>query len=663
MAQHYVSVRGSGLRYRTEIDGLRAVAVIPVIFFHAGFKEFTGGFVGVDVFFVISGYLITSLILAEVDEGKFSLLNFYERRARRILPALFFVVALAIPAAWFLLPPNELKEFAQSLMAVATFSSNILFWRDSGYFDMAAELKPLLHTWSLAIEEQFYILFPLFLLAAWRRGKRVIVMVLIAAFSFSLAAAQLGSHVAPTAAFYVLPTRAWELLMGALTAFYLHKNSVTTPEWLNNALSGIGFLAILYAVYAFSESTPFPSVYALVPTVGTALIILFALPGTVIHSFLSLRLLVGVGLISYSLYLWHQPIFVFFRYASQQWAIGPWPRFALPLVVILAMLTWRFIEQPLRKAPHKNNISRKAVLQGAISVPALVFAVGFLGATNQSLNESRFTEHQLAVLKQKEFDATPYAVIGRDEVSPQWIILGDSHAESLLKALGENLSFRGESGLVLTMAGCPPALNLWRHDRQYGAKCHKHYSEVLEALRKENTIKNVIISARYALYLNSKRFDNGLSGIEPGRDVVYDLYEFRHENRPLELRRGAVKGELSDYIRRLLALNVKVFVIGDIPEIGWDVPLRALANLKGADEIKVPLSRYKSRSRSSGQLFGEFEGIEQFFLFRPADVFCDEIDCYATENGMPLYRDTNHPNEAGAEKLVIAFFRRFLEGM
>ena len=196
--------------YRREIDGLRAVAVLPVILFHAGFELFSGGFVGVDVFFVISGYLITTIIINEMDDGKFSLLNFYERRARRILPALFFVVLCCIPFAWFLLLPSDMKDFSQSLVAVSTFSSNILFWRESGYFDTAAELKPLLHTWSLAVEEQFYILFPLFLMAAWRFGKRAIVWTLIASFAISLAVAHWGAYNKPGDAFFLLPTRAWE---------------------------------------------------------------------------------------------------------------------------------------------------------------------------------------------------------------------------------------------------------------------------------------------------------------------------------------------------------------------------------------------------------------------------------------------------------------------
>jgi peptidoglycan/LPS O-acetylase OafA/YrhL len=209
------------MNYRREIDGLRALAVLPVILFHAGFETFSGGFVGVDVFFVISGYLITTIILTELEQGKFSLINFYGRRALRILPALFLVMLVCIQFAWFWLLPSDMKGFSQSLVTVSVFASNILFWRKSGYFDTASELKPLLHTWSLAVEEQYYILFPLFLMLFWGRGKRWMLVTLGLVSIASLAVAQWAAYAKPAVAFYLLPTRAWELLIGALAAFYL----------------------------------------------------------------------------------------------------------------------------------------------------------------------------------------------------------------------------------------------------------------------------------------------------------------------------------------------------------------------------------------------------------------------------------------------------------
>lgn len=221
------------MKYRREIDGLRALAVLPVIFFHAGFKAFEGGFVGVDIFFVISGYLITNIILSDLNAGKFSIVTFYERRARRILPALFFVMLCCLPFAWLWLVPTHLEDFCQSMAAVSVFSSNILFWRESGYFGVASELKPLLHTWSLAVEEQYYLFFPLFLLGLWKLRKRWIFGSLALVAIVSLLLAQWGAYNKPAATFFLLPTRGWELAIGALIAFYfLYKK--TMPRSLPN---------------------------------------------------------------------------------------------------------------------------------------------------------------------------------------------------------------------------------------------------------------------------------------------------------------------------------------------------------------------------------------------------------------------------------------------
>jgi peptidoglycan/LPS O-acetylase OafA/YrhL len=213
------------MKYRREIDGLRAVALLPVILFHAGFQAFGGGYVGVDVFFVISGYLITSIILAEKVAGTFSLRSFYERRARRILPALFLVMLVCLPFAWLWLLPSDMKEFSASLVAVSTFSSNVLFWWESGYFDTAAELKPLLHTWSLAVEDQYYLIFPLLLVLTWKLNRTKTMWLLLAVALASLSLAQKGAYASPAATFYMLHTRIWELLVGALLAFYMARET------------------------------------------------------------------------------------------------------------------------------------------------------------------------------------------------------------------------------------------------------------------------------------------------------------------------------------------------------------------------------------------------------------------------------------------------------
>ena len=361
-------------QYRPEIDGLRAVAVIPVILFHAGFSAFSGGFVGVDVFFVISGYLVTSIILSEMENGRFRLSRFYERRARRIFPALFFMVALCIPLAWLSLTPKDMKDFATSLVGVSTFSSNIFFWSESGYFETFAELKPLLHTWSLAVEEQYYILFPLALILAWPLGKRPVLAMLAMVFVVSLAAAHWGAYNKPSATFYLLPTRGWEILLGAFAAFYLaRKDSNHRPRaTISDFLSIAGLVLITFAILSFDEETPTPSLATLIPTVGALLIILFSQNGVFVQRMLSCKVMVGIGLISYSMYLWHQPLFAF---ARQLFLLEPPKTLMVALcltTLAVGYVSWRFVEKPFRT---KNAQGQNIVLVSSATATFILLSI------------------------------------------------------------------------------------------------------------------------------------------------------------------------------------------------------------------------------------------------------------------------------------------------
>lgn len=351
---------------------------MPVILFHAGVGAFSGGYVGVDIFFVISGYLIASIILADLSEGRFSLLEFYERRARRILPALFFIAILCIPFAWWLLLPGDLQNFAQSLVAVATFSSNILFWLESGYFDTAADLKPLLHTWSLAVEEQYYLFFPILLAILWKGGMRWVWTAMGVLFAVSFAISAWGVENSPVATFYLLPTRGWELLAGVCIALAMkgelpgHLRNRT----LNDALSISGLLLIAVAILAFDEQTAFPGPSALLPVAGTAMVILFAQHGTLVQGLLSTRILVGVGLISYSAYLWHHPIFAFAKYRSVDALSDATTAILFLMTWPLAYASWRYVERPMR---NRRFLTRNTILTfSAVGVAALA-ALGFYG--------------------------------------------------------------------------------------------------------------------------------------------------------------------------------------------------------------------------------------------------------------------------------------------
>ncbi|MEO6093596.1 MAG: acyltransferase family protein [Novosphingobium sp.] len=370
------------MRYRAEIDGLRTLAVLPVILFHAGFAVVSGGFAGVDMFFVISGFLITSILIGELDAGAFSIVRFYERRARRILPALFFVIASCLPFAVLWLLPPDMKDFMDSIVAVTTFSSNIYFWMQANYFDTSGQLKPLLHTWSLGVEEQFYLLFPPFLALLWRFGERIAVLALALIFVGSLAFAQWASHTHVNVAFYLLPPRAWELALGGLAAFCLRHRWQPKGRLVAEAGGLAGLAMIGFAMVGLDSGDHFPGVDALIPTVGTALVILFAVEGTIAQRFLSLKPMVWIGLISYSAYLWHQPLFAFARHAS---LIEPAP-YLMPLLVLatllLAWLSYRYVEQPFR---DRTAISRPRIFALAgVGVAAMV-GIGMIGSANALL--------------------------------------------------------------------------------------------------------------------------------------------------------------------------------------------------------------------------------------------------------------------------------------
>jgi peptidoglycan/LPS O-acetylase OafA/YrhL len=445
--------------YNPVIDGLRCVAVLPVLLFHAGFAPFGGGFVGVDVFFVISGYLITGILLRDLAEGRHSLLRFYERRARRILPALFAVILATVPFAWAWMTAPHYADFSKSIVAVLFFVSNILFWQQSGYFDVAAEEKPLLHTWSLAIEEQYYLVFPLLLMLLWRRGPArpafrasfwAVLLLALASLGLSEAIARDRA----VANFYLLPTRAWELLAGSLCAFARLQPAPRPlpgrlpgplPRLAAEALAAAGLAMIGLSVLAFDASTPFPSLYTLLPVGGAALVILFAGPGGPVGVILGHRLAVGIGLLSYSLYLWHQPVFALARLRFDVAPGGAAMAGLCLLALALAWATWRWIERPFR---YGLPLGRFAALTGAAATLAL--GLGLLGIVEARLGWSRLAPvvYTDAVIDTDRAQAETWTAVLdnpalQEELSRfpegtggfRLLVVGDSHAKDLFNAL------------------------------------------------------------------------------------------------------------------------------------------------------------------------------------------------------------------------------------
>lgn len=435
------------MKYRPEVDGLRAVAVIPVILFHAGFSFFSGGYIGVDIFFVISGYLITAIIYKELENGDFSIINFYEKRSRRILPLLFFVVFVSVPFAWFGLFNQDMIDFSQSLVAIPSFSSNFLFWLEADYFDTVSELKPMLHTWSLAVEEQFYLFFPVTLLLIWKINKKFILPSIIMVGVVSSIFAQWASVNYPTANFYLLPSRAWELAIGSVVGLIIHNNSFNINSFqstqLANILSWIGLFMIAYSIIIFDGQTPYPSFFTLVPTLGTAMIIIFSASKTSLGLMLSNRFLVTIGLISYSAYLWHQPLFAFTRHM-----FSPEPDLILNLflcilVFPISYLSWKFVESPFR---NKQKYTRSFIFSFSLIGSLLMMALGYYGYHNEGL-PNRSLNQELNVLNYEPdnrlLQEQSWRKIRNDEnrkdglwfnennETPNLLLVGNSHSKDM----------------------------------------------------------------------------------------------------------------------------------------------------------------------------------------------------------------------------------------
>ncbi len=625
--------------YRAEIDGLRALAVIPVILFHAGFDWYSGGFVGVDVFFVISGYLITTIIISEMAEDKFSIVNFYERRARRILPALFFVMAACLPFAWLLLAPSELKDFGQSLVAVSTFSSNILFWTESGYFSANSELKPLIHTWSLAVEEQYYIIFPIFLMFTWRLGIKWILILLSIFFFVSLGVAQWGAFNMPDASFFLLPTRGWELLVGVFAAFYLKYNTHLKSQSLNQVLSLIGFGMIVYSIIAFDKTTPFPSLYALIPTIGTGLLILCAVPKTFIHMILSLKPIVGVGLISYSAYLWHQPLLAFARHS----AMGEVSDIILISLcsasLMLAWFSWRYVEKPFRS---KGKVSFRRLFTSCGLTLSLFIGLGLYIHVKDGFKTRINSDVDLATIMPSPLRNechTKDLPCKYFKERIEWATFGDSHVVELTYALANNLSKYDVGVEHNSYTGCQPSIS------NTLSKCHIWEKQTLERLVESQTIKNIVVSYRLANYLFGES------------EGVYPSLPFEGTDKDRE----SIWNDLITIFTKLSESGKKVYFVVQVPELPDNVESLAFHNnLETNIRLKgVTRAWWDQRNMFVSERLGNLP--KNVIIVDTTDLFCDPNWCYASNSDGFLYIDDHHLSVYGATTIIEEFLRETID--
>jgi peptidoglycan/LPS O-acetylase OafA/YrhL len=416
--------------YRPEIDGLRSLAIVPILLFHADFAFFSGGYIGVDVFFVISGYLITGIIVNEINDHKFRLIHFYERRARRILPNLFFVIIFSTLISWFFLSIYDLQSFGKSLLGVATFSSNFYFWLQSGYFSESTDLIPLIHTWSLSVEEQFYLFFPILIIFLTKLNKKKLLdVILFLTFCSLFLSIWAVNYVNPihhkiiSAAFYLLPTRAWEFGVGGIIAINTIEKRISINFSIREAffIEIFGISMILIPVFLFTKGILFPGLASIFPVIGTGILILFSNTNTIIGKILANKFLVFIGLLSYSLYLWHQVIFSFWRNTHLNQSLDAITIFfLLSLTFGLSYFSYKYIEKPFR---NKMFLTQKQILLFSIISFLIIVFLGFITlfaskdieAFNakklsiskyiyfKNMDERKFTQYRL-VYEQKKVD-------------------------------------------------------------------------------------------------------------------------------------------------------------------------------------------------------------------------------------------------------------------
>lgn len=497
-------------RYRPEIDGLRAIAVMAVVLFHAGLGV-PGGYIGVDVFFVISGYLITSLIIKDLEAGTFSFWHFWERRIRRILPALTVMVLCVLALGWFLLLPDDYANLGKSAIWQSLFAANIYFWRNSGYFSPAAEEQPLLHTWSLAVEEQFYFFIPVGLFILFRfsffRRQSVLLIILTLGVLLSLVLSIYGISSHRSATFYLLPTRAWELMLGSILAIFPVS---LTPQslWKRELMSNLGIIGILAPCFLYTSDTIFPGLTALPPCLGAFLYILSNQhreqiePLTQIGKLLSTRGFVFIGLISYSLYLWHWPLFAFNAY----WSYSPQKIptsvvFALTSI-LLSIASWKFIEKPFRKKAFHQ--SRALIFLLGFFAILITITSGFTIHNNHGFTE-RISKHTDTILfAEKDYSPIPYIrshdiengnipKLGKSKDNPSFLLWGDSHANSMLPAFEMLADKYRISGAAIIHPSSRPIMG--KYETSNGVKNNTEWCNSTIQYIKNNSIKDTFLVA------------------------------------------------------------------------------------------------------------------------------------------------------------------------
>lgn len=669
--------------YRKEIDGLRALAVVPVILFHAGFQLFSGGYVGVDIFFVISGFLITSILLQEHQQQDFSLAAFYERRARRILPALVLVLACCLPFAYLLLSPIDLRLFAKSLLGANVFLANVVSYQQTDYFDAASEIKPLLHLWSLSIEEQYYLVLPLLLAFLVKRGSVSVFVTLLALGVASLIYSEHVLYINERASFFFTTSRAWELLLGSLSAALVHYKLVLlqathSARWrqARQVLSALGLGMVLSAIFFYDKDTPFPGYMALVPSFGTALILLFASENTWVQRALSCKPLVGVGLISYSAYLWHQPVLAFARYRSLDALSHTTLLGLVSLVMVLAYLSWRWVERPFR---DKQRLSRRQIFIFSISTTLVLSVLAVYAYKSHGL-PSRFDGRYAEAFYPPQFKEDGFCnfkplygsklfngcEFGDAQGKQTVFLVGDSHASSLLGGLHASFGQLGIKGIRVQVLKCPhqipgmisASVNAEKIELANG--CMNAYKELSHLIEQHASavVLSVRWTARFAPILGEAEeffFNNQEGGVE----FKPNISNFAKDaNGDWSVGAEGKKKAVHELLKNLASPGKPMVLVYPVPEVGWDLPRYNFAMYAKTGAVQAVVSTsydlFKKRNGFVNQTLDTFDS-PNVLRIKPENYFCNTYAsqrCVAQNNFIPFYHDTNHLSLAGAKPIV-----------
>lgn len=628
------------MNYRSDIDGLRSLAIIPVVMFHAGFSSASGGFIGVDVFFVISGYLITSLLLKEFHQNSFSILKFYERRARRILPALIVLIFVTIIIGYFILLPSEYEKLARSSVTSVLFSANIYFWLTTGYFEIEAAATPLLHMWSLGVEEQYYIIFPIIVYFVLRCFSSVYLFIIVLfIFLLSLFLCVTLIDVNSTFTFYMLPTRAWEILAGSLLAFKLLPKM--NNSYVINTLSLLGLTLIISGVLLIEEGDSFPGYLAIVPVLGAALIIHAGDTKTgFVYKLLSTKFLVYIGLISYSLYLWHWPITVYLNILID----SSYSKYAIVFVsFIAAIISYHFIEQPFRK--NKVNRNSRDVLLLSLLAIVVVIAIsimlivldGFRGRFSQNILEiyeskSYFhNERECHFKTLQQINNNEYCRFGDLDKDPSVALVGDSHADAIRPAIEKALIKRKLSGIQLTSPGCRPLAGV----RKLGQnKCKDFTRASLEIIKKDKNIKTVFLHGYWGVVYEG----HGYRDKDFKAEHISQLKGKEYENTEI----FSLGLKLS--IDELTKSGKKVYIIGSVPVVELNVP-RELAQKKYLKKsydniLEINMEKSPVDVFMEGYIKAlKSDAVNYIDLY---SLICPLNRCVLINDDVPTYRDGDH---------------------